>query len=123
MDNTIYNEITKNLVTVLPENWDKVCLYCQITNDSYEFFFHVKVEGNYIQSFDLEKSYKISRKELRECFKKLNDVVKPEYEEKKFYVMTFILEKNGKFSTEYEYTDYSERSLDYKKSWKEKYLK
>ena len=99
MENVIFNDITKNLVTVLPENWEKVCLYCQITNDSYEFFFHVKVDGIYIQSFDLEKSYKISRKELRD------------------------LEKNGKFSTEYEYTDYSENSLEYKKAWKEKYLK
>lgn len=119
----IYKEIAKNLVTVLPENWEKVCLYCQLTKDSYEFFFHVKVDGNYIQNFDLEKSYKITRKEIRDCFKNLNTVLRSDYESKNYYVMTFILTNNGKFTTEYEYTDYSEKSLEYKKNWKEKYLK
>lgn len=119
----IYKEIAKNLVTVLPENWEKVCLYCQLTKDSYEFFFYVKVDGNYIQNFDLEKTYKITRKEIRDCFKNLNTVLRSDYESKNYYVMTFILANNGKFTTEYEYTDYSEKSLEYKKNWKEKYLK
>lgn len=119
----IYKEIAKNLVTVLPENWEKVCLYCQLTKDSYEFFFHVKVDGNYIQNFDLEKSYKITRKEIRDCFKNLYTILRPDYETKNYYVMTFILANSGKFTTEYEYTDYSEKSLEYKKTWKEKYLK
>ncbi|MCI6954319.1 MAG: antitoxin YezG family protein [Spirochaetia bacterium] len=119
----IYEEIAKNLVTVLPENWEKVCLYCQLTKNSYEFFFYVKVDGNYIQNFDLEKSYKITRKEIRDCFKNLNTILRPDYEAKSYYVMTFILANNGKFTTEYEYKDYSEKSLEYKKTWKEKYLK
>lgn len=123
MNDVIYNEITEKLVQVLPEGWEKVCLYCQLTDSTYEFFFHVKVGGKYIQCYDLEKSYKITRAELRDCFKQLYSILKPDYINNHFYVMTFILDRAGKFKTEYEYKDFSEVSLEYKKTWKEKYLK
>ena len=71
----------------------------------------------------MEKSYGISRKELREKFKELHGLLSPDQKEKNWYVLTFILNSDGKFSVEYEYTDYSENSLDYQRIWKEKYLK
>ena len=98
-------------------------MYAQISKDSCEFFFHVKIGVKYINCFDLEKSYGISRKELREKFKELHVLLSPDQKEKNWYVLTFILNSDGKFSVEYEYTDYSENSLDYQRIWKEKYLK
>lgn len=122
MEKDIYKEIAENLVTVLPENWEKVCLYCYMADYAYQFSFHVKIDGKYIQCFNLKEVYGISEKDVLECFKKLNSVIRPDYEEKKFYVMTYILESSGNFVTEYEYNDYTETSLAYKREWKKKYL-
>lgn len=122
MYNDIYLAVAEELVTVLPEKWEKVMLYSQITDDSYEFFFYVQVGEQFIQCYELEQEFGIPRKEIRKCFSKLNDILKSDYKEKKWYVLTYLLDKNGKFTTEYEYTDYSENSLDYKKQWKVKYL-
>lgn len=123
MENNVYTELGKNIIAVLPKNWERVCLYAQISKDSCELFFHVKIGDKYIYCFDLEKSYGISRKELREKFKELQGLLSPDQKEKNWYVLTFILNSDGKFSVEYEYTDYSENSLDYQRIWKEKYLK
>lgn len=123
MTNDLYKEIAENLLDSLPKNWEDVKLYAQLTKSSYEFFFYVKVNGSYIQCFELEKSYLITRKQLRDTFKKLYSIVKPDFEEKKWFAMTFSLTNEGKFNVEYEYTDYTENTLEYKKLWKSKYLK
>ena len=122
MHNDMYPIIAQELVKVLPDNWEKVCLYVQPTDDTYEVFFHVLVDGHFIQCFELEKQFSITRQELRQCFSILNTIIKPDYQEKHWYVLTYILDKSGKFITEYEYIDHSEHSLDYKKQWKNKYL-
>lgn len=122
MEKDIFKEIAENIVTVLPENWEKVCLYCYMAEYEYEFFFYVKMNGNYIQCFELEKDYGISEESVLECFDKLHDILLPDYEEKKFYVMTYILESSGKFVTEYEYNDYTETSIAYIMDWEKKYL-
>ena len=123
MTNDLYKEIAENLLDSLPKNWEDVKLYAQLTKSSYEFFFYVKVNGSYIQCFELEKSYLITRKQLRDTFKKLYSIVKPDFEEKKWFAMTFSLTNEGKFNVEYEYTDYTENTLEYKEQWKSKYLK
>lgn len=122
MEKDIFKEIAENLVTVLPENWEKVCLYCHMAKGLYDFFFHVKIDGKYIQCFNLEEAYGITEDEVSKCFNKLNNLLKPDYEEKKFYVMTYILESSGKFTTEYEYNDYTKTSIAYIRDWKKKYL-
>ena len=122
MTNELYNKIAENLLDVLPKNCDDVKLYAQLTKTSYEFFFYVKVNGTYIQCFELEKSYSITRKQLREKFKILYSIVKPDFEEKKWFAMTFSLTNAGKFNVDYEYSDYTENTLEYKELWKAKYL-
>lgn len=122
MEKEMLQSITENLIKVLPENWEKVASYIQVTESSYDIFFHVKLNGVYIQCFNLEKDYGITRKELRDSFKKIAESVKNDQNEKKWYVMTFLLSNDGKFSVEYEYNDYSENSIAYKNQWKTKYL-
>lgn len=122
MTNDIYKSVAENLLNVLPKEWDNVKLYAQLTKSSYEFFFYVKLNGSYIQCFELEKSYKITKNQLRDTFKKLYLILKPDFEEKKWFAMTFSLTNAGKFNVDYEYTDYSEKTLEYKEQWKAKYL-
>lgn len=121
---TIFSKIGSALVNVLPKGWEKALLFAQVTDSSYELFYYAKLDGAYYSNFDLEKTEcGISRKEVRECFRNIYDAILPDHFEKKWYAMTFILSKSGKFTVEYEYTDYSEDSLSYKKIWKEQYLK
>ena len=120
---TIFSKVGLTLVGVLPKDWERALLFAQITDGSYELFYYVKVKGAYYSNFDLEKTeFDISRKEVRECFKSIYDTLLPDYHEKGWYAMTYILSKSGEFTVDYEYTDYSEDSLSYKKIWKEKYL-
>lgn len=123
MNDTMYKEIAEKLINVLPAGWTDVKLYCQLTKASYEFFFFVNVNGEFIQCFNLDKEYGITKKELREIFKTLNTILKPDYEEKNWFAMTYSLSSAGKFNVDYEYTDYSGKTLEYKEIWKSKYLK
>lgn len=122
MEKDLFKELAENLVTVLPENWEKVCLHCYMAEYEYEFFFYVKMNGIYIQCFNLEEGYGISEESVLECFDNLHDILLTDYEEKKFRVMTYILESSGKFATEYDYSDSVEDPIAYKLDWKKKYL-
>lgn len=120
---TIFSKVGAALVNVLPKDWEKVLLFSQITDGSFELFYYVKLYGKYYRNFDIENSeFGISRKEVCDCFRHIYTILLPDYHEKGWYAMTFILSKSGEFTVEYEYTDYSEDSLSYKKIWKEKYI-
>ena len=119
---TDYIKIANLLVQLQPADWKKIVLYAQITRNSYELFFYTKIGSKYVQNFDFEKKYGITRKEFRDCFKKIYEELLPDHIENKWYVCTFILDYNGQFTTEYEYNDISEDFLHYKQFWKDKYI-
>ena len=121
---TIYSKVGLTLFNVLPNGWEKAILYAQITESSYELFYYAKVNGEFVINFDLEKEgLGVDRQEVRKCFREIYEILLPNYRENQWYAMTFILSKTGEFTVDYEYTDYSENSFEYKKLWKEKYLK
>ena len=121
---TIYSKVGSTLFNVLPDRWEKAILYAQMTESSYELFYYAKVNGEFVNNFDLGKEgLGIDRQEVRKCFREIYEILLPDYRENQWYAMTFILSKTGEFTVDYEYTDYSENSFEYKKLWKEKYLK
>ena len=117
-----YSLIVNELVGIQPQDWTRVVAYAQITEESYEIFFYSKVEDKYVKNFDLEKKYNLPRVDVRTCFKKVYEELLPDFKEKQWFVCTIQIERNGKFSFEYEYTDYSEDSINFKRLWKNKYL-
>ena len=120
---TVYSKVGLTLFNVLPNGWDKAILYAQITESSYELFYYAKVNGEFVINFDLEKEgLGVDRQEVRKCFREIYEILLSDYREKQWYAMTYILSKSGEFTVDYEYTDYSEDSLSYKKIWKEKYI-
>ena len=118
MADTIYSQITDKLVTVLPTNWEKVHLYAQITDDAYEFFFYVFVNGKYTQCFDLGND-----DEILDAFDELNDIMLPDWQEKKWSVCTFSLDNAGHFNADYDYEPLPDEIMDYKAKWEKKYLR
>ena len=122
MKESKFLEIAETLKSILPSNWEKVVLFGQIEESSYELFFYVKIENKYVQCFELEKTHEITRKDLRSIFKKLFNIFKPYQAQDKWTVCTFILSSRGKFSIKYDYEDLSDNLLKYKEDWKKKYL-
>lgn len=126
-----FEMIAEKIQMVLPKNWSKVCLYAEIEEDSYEMFFYCFLQGENkpIQCYNLEEKYSINEDDIDEIFYQINQILKPEWLELKekekdvWSNLTFILNDNGEFFGEYDYSDLSNGSYDYKKEWKNKYLK
>lgn len=118
MENTLYSQIAEKLVKVLPDNWEKAHLYAQITNSAYEFFFYALVDKKYIQCFDLDNT-----DEILNVFDELNDILFPDWQEKKWSVCTYSLDNNGHVNVDYDYSEVSDDIiLEYKTKWEKKYL-
>ena len=117
MTNKMYQEIADGIVPVLPNGWDKVCLYAQFAEGTYEFLFYVMQNGQYTYCFDLGRD-----EEVLDAFDRLYDVMLPDWQEKKWSVCTILLENGGKCSIDYDYSIFPEDGMAYKQQWEEKYL-
>jgi len=106
---------------ILPEGWEKVRLFCEISPASYEFFFHVKLNGKYVQNFDLEATHNISHKEMRSVFNQLYNEMKADQAKENWKVATFTMDNSGAFKVDFDY-DVSEVTLEYKNKWMEDFL-
>lgn len=119
---TLYWNIVNEIAELLPQNWGKVVMYSQITQNSYEIFFYVKYGGKYKSVYNLEEETALSKREIRSAFKKVYELLLPDQIEKKWFCMTFILNNEGSFRVEYDYEDHSTNTFSYKSLWKSKYL-
>lgn len=116
-----FQQIANVISPVFPVKWEKVRVFCQLDQDSYEFFFFVKVEGEYIQNFDLEKKYAITRKEIRAVFKELFLLMKDSQKENNWRFITLLINSNGDFKADYDYKE-GDVTLENKEDWKKQYL-
>ena len=116
------DRIMKQLVGVLPQGWTKTILFVNLTASSHEVFFYTQVNGKYIQCFELCSISDITRGELRKVFKAICDIVREDWAEHGWSVLTLKIEANGKFSADFSFDDISEKQLEYYEEWKKKYL-
>ena len=113
----IYDELSKYLVP----GWEKLVVYLEYGNASYTFSFFIKEKEVYTKCFDLPK---VQEKDLDASFKKIDMLVSKERNKDKqpWSNMTMIVGKDGDMHTDFDYTDLSEGTYQYKKNWKKKYL-
>lgn len=116
-----FQQIANVISPVFPVKWEKARVFCQLDQDSYEFFFFVKVGGEYIQNFDLEKEYAITRKEIRAVFKELFLLMKDSQKENNWRFITLLINSNGDFKADYDYKE-GDVTLENKEDWKKQYL-
>lgn len=118
--------IANLLVSIQPRGWQKVILYANISKNSYEIFFYTKINGKYKKNFELEKlGYGLTREKTMKIFDEIYKLLLPDQRTFKWKVCTFILDKNGKVSMEYDYdTNFNtfDEENEYKEGWKEEYL-
>ena len=113
----IYDELSKYLTS----GWKKLVVYLEYGNASYSFSFLVKNKEGYVKCYDLPE---VTEKALDASFKKIDGLLSKERDIGKapWTNMTMIVDKNGNMHTDLDYTDLSQGTYQFKKSWKKKYL-
>ena len=114
---SIYDELRKYLIS----GWEKMIVYLEYGNASYTFSFFVKDKKGYTKCFDLPG---VQDKELDASFKVIDALVSKERNKEKqpWSNMTMIIGNDGDMHSDFDYTDLSEGTYQFKKNWKKKYL-
>ena len=89
---------------------------------SYSFSFYYKDGKKYTKCFDIQN---ISEDALFAAFKKIDKVIAPERKKTKgdlWSNMTMLVDADGNMHTDFDYTDLSSGTYQFKKAWKKKYL-
>lgn len=117
----VYQEIFDDLSKYLLPGWEKMVVYLEYGEASYTFSFYLKIKGKYVKCYDLPE---VSDEELAESFKEIDKVVSKSRNRGKdlWSNMTMIVDNAGSMHTDFDYTDLSEGTYNYKKEWKKKYL-
>lgn len=119
-----YEKLLDALLKVVPVRWDKVVLYSEYTPASYSIKFFVKIDGRYIDCFDLNG---LNEDKLIEEFVKIDAIIRPSRKclsgKDKWNIMTVTFSSDGEFYADFDYTQEFENDVDYFQKWKQKYLK
>ena len=116
----IYQAIFDELSNYLTPDWNKLIVYLEYGNASYSFAFYINTGDKYIKCYDIPD---ISEKELATSFSTIDKLVSKEREKGKSWTnMTMTVTRSGNMHTDFDYTDLSEGTYQFKKNWKKKYL-
>lgn len=137
---SIYSKIQSQLFYMIPEKWDKICLYASIIEqvnhlETGEMFFYYYPTGilkkNPVNVYEIPNKFNIDENEylklvdkLYATINELREAFKASLEEKMWTNLTIIIE-NNKFNVEYAYEDLlgsKYTSYDRHIIWKCKYL-
>ena len=122
MNEKVFQKIYDEINNYLTPNWDKVIIYLEYGEASYSFSFYVKNGKDYTKCYDLPG---VSEDSLDKSFKEIDKTVSKERNKEKtpWSNMTMVVDNRGDMHTDFDYTDLSGGTYQYKKSWKNKYLK
>lgn len=129
--NEIYNKIADTLNEMIPELWGKIYMYGEVSEGAKEVYFYYYPEGSSkpVYSQDITKLFNISKTEYYNELLQLIDNITELWEEFKstdlepWTNLTFVLENNGEFNIDYDYTDLSEADpIEQHTVWEYKYL-
>ena len=104
----IYQNIYDELEGFLIPRWDKLVIYLEYGKASYTFSFYVNISEDEIMS-SFERIDALLEKE------RVND-------KEPWTNMTIVIEKPNLMHADFDYTDLSNGTYQYKKDWKNKYL-
>lgn len=118
----VYQIIFDELSQYLLPYWEKLIVYLEYGNNSYTFSFYVKDEHRIVKCFDLPG---VTEEALASSFKKIDIIVSKERRNEKGNLwsnITMTVMNTGDMHADYDYSDLSEGTYEYKKEWKKKYL-
>lgn len=124
MNEELFQAIFDELQNYMPKKWEKVVLYVEYSAGSYSMKYFTKTDGKFVDCFSLKE---VSRTHLIQLFMNLDKKISAERnkldENNKWTVMTMIVDSEGGFTTEFDYSDLTENTIEYQKAWQEKFLK
>lgn len=114
--NEIYGKIANTLNETILEEWDKVYMYGEVSEDVRETFFYYFTpnKGEPVYSHFIPDIFKIDEMEYYKSLEQLLDSLKELWlefknnEQEAWTNLTFIIESSGKFKIDYDYTDLSD---------------
>ena len=119
----VYQKIYENLAVFLPDAWEKLVVYLEYGEEAYTFSFYVKVDGKFIKCYDLPG---LDEEQLFRAYREIDLLVEPERNALpggRWTVMTMLVDSDGKMHTDFDYSDLSSGTYEYRKAWKQRYLK
>ncbi|QEK96425.1 DUF600 family protein [Bacillus amyloliquefaciens] len=133
--NALYRNIAETVNEMIPEPWEKFLFYAQIseTGGGTYFFYNSQNELNHFKySLEIPFEFDIDENEFdqyeMELFKlsgKMRDVFK-DHDQELFYSFTLSLERSGKLTVNFDYTDWFKTDYSFSDQliiWKFKYLR
>ena len=121
IDEKLYQSIYEELDKYLSFGWSKLLVYLEYGEDSYTFSFYVKIKEKYVKCYDIPN---VSIDELMNSFQKIDLFVSKERNKvkEKWTNMTLMVDNTGNMHTDFDYTDLSEVTYEFRNNWKKKYL-
>ncbi|MED0757039.1 antitoxin YezG family protein [Aneurinibacillus thermoaerophilus] len=129
--NSIYQKIAQTVIETIPEEWLKVFVYGEITEDVRTSFFYYYPDNNSIPTYshDIPNLFGIDKEEYKKLWRQLLDGLEELWYEFKnngqepWTSITFIFDNKGDFKIDYDYEDLSDAD-DNERSiiWEHKYL-
>jgi len=123
IDDKTYQKIYDELSKYLLSGWKKIVVYLEYGEGSYAYSLYEKIGDGFTNGYDLPG---VSEKEIDASFRKIDKLILKERKKEKgdlWTNMTMIVTKSGDFKADFDYTDLSEGTYQFKKNWKKKYLK
>lgn len=117
-----YQAIFDELSKYLTSDWNKLIVYLEYGTASYSFAFYIQAGDKYTKCYDIPD---ISEKELAKSFSNIDRLVSKERDKEKDKLwtnMTMTVTETGQMHTDFDYTDLSDGTYQFKKNWKKKYL-
>lgn len=124
MNGIIYQKVFDEIRNDIPEGWIKLVFFVAYTEGSYSMKYYYSLDGDTF--WDCYSIKGLNASQLIKKFIRLDSILAEErmqlIADKRWNVMTMVVEANGAFKTEYDYSDISENMISYEKKWREKYL-
>ncbi|AXS62955.1 MULTISPECIES: immunity protein YezG family protein [Bacillus] len=132
--NALYRSIAETVNEMIPEPWEKFLFYAQVseTGGGTYFFYNSQNEPIHFKysleipfEFDIdENEFDQNEMELFKLSEKMRDVFK-DHDQEFFYSFTLSLERSGKLTVNFDYTDWFKTDYSFSDQliiWKFKYL-
>ena len=122
MNEKIFQAVFDVVAPLVPKGWTKLVIYLEYGEKSYSFSFYYNEGEKYIKCFDIPG---VLDETILTAFREIDKIVSPERGKLKGELwsnMTMVVNSNGNMHTDFDYTDLSLGTYQYKKDWKKKYL-
>lgn len=119
----VFQKIYDELMVFVPKNATKVVFYFEYGTESYSFEFFYSDGSNYTKCFDIPN---LDYEALMSSFDVVDGILsetRDACDDKKWTTLTMSVDSEGNMHTDFDYSDLSSGTYEYKKIWKKKYLK